>query len=416
MWLFDYLNPWKETVCEAGDFICHLTDGASQLQDYPLGGALQVVTAFVEQHPYLSITSALGATYIVNKVRKPKIQEVDVYKAENTGYTLDYHNDLKPLLRHYLAQVFPELIDKPILTEETAIEITSTGHEIDHRQFFGHEDYSCLKTPKGNVCGFVLESGVTQGSQGNLGGSTNLVRGYYDALLGCLEKDYNPRKINIVTVINHHDAQKESDGFQDLTVDHFTCSVAEIKLQEGFLQRLRDRLPGNFDDFSTHRQLGMIKTILNVHADDLMLKGASTVDVSFYDSYNPNQALSPYLSDYRQSMADVVRLNREIPFELHANRCIKQVGNTCGDHSLFNGFVKGVLELDPFEVINGVIDWYTFSAALRGQTERVVPGYVSSPEQDSMVRELQGVVTNAVQDVRREAQRQNRANRSANSL
>lgn len=254
------------------------------------------------------------------------------------GIMLTNDEHLKPLLHYYLGLLNPAL---------------ATKRELDE------EDWEYIPMPNGQVASYRLD--VVAGGRS---GSLNIRDAYLNALAHCLKNGTTPSTIQIVSIINHSQA-------------HWTCSVTEIQIEPDFIANLKTKLVGeDIESMPVFRIVNLLNKSLHPTQtpqqieNDLTLFGTRQLTISHYDSHNPDpeRFVGSYYQNYRKTLDGLVAANRDKTIHIKPKKCKGQKGNTCGDNSLWNGFMAGVLGFKPKEEFVQVD-----SEALRAFSEQQLP-------------------------------------------
>ncbi|MCS5708937.1 hypothetical protein CC99x_008490 [Candidatus Berkiella cookevillensis] len=268
----------------------------------------------------------------------------------NTGKFLENDRHLLPLLKWYLQHV-----------DENIASVT----QLDDR------DYEYIKNPDGTVTG--IRPDVVCGGQA---GGHNLAEGYWRAFAQSLARDSEmPEKIRVISFINHSNV-------------HWTCSVSEFLLDPIFYQQLKDVLHQKYSqteiaalrtiDLQNFINAYLKSKVLNIDIiHNQKIKGVTDVFIHHYDSHNPKNDQGRYYLDYLKTLKGFVAENRDggPSILIDSKDCKRQVGNTCGDSTLYNGYTAGILGLDP-----GLKENQIASEALRAFAEDHVSVLTSSPK------------------------------------
>lgn len=256
----------------------------------------------------------------------------------NMGMMLTNDEHIKPLLHYYLGELKPQLASKAALNEA---------------------DWEYVQSPDNNIASFRLD--VVAGGRS---GSMNIRDGYLRALALCLQNDTTPDRIRIVSIINHHQL-------------HWTCSVTKIDIDPDFIDKLKTALKDHdIKNMPTFRVVNLINAFLHPGKsgaqveDNLVLFGTNKVNILHYDSHNPDpkRYIGSYYETYRKTLDGLIQANPDKAITVAPAKCKGQKGNTCGDNSLWNGFMAGVLALNPQEEFVQVD-----STALRALSEHQAP-------------------------------------------
>ena len=268
----------------------------------------------------------------------------------NTGKFLENDRHFLPLLKWYLQHV-----------DESIASVT----QLDDR------DYEYIKNPDDTVTG-IRPDVVCQRQSGG----QNISEGYWRAFAQSLARDSEmPEKIRVISFINHDN-------------EHWTCSVSEFTLDSEFYQQLRDALRQEYSQI----EIAALRTIdlqnfINAYfkSKDLdidiihsqKIRGATEAAIHHYDSHNPGSAKGGYYLAYLETLNVLVAENMDEGPSIFVDSkdCKKQVGNTCGDSTLYNGYIAGILGLDP-----GLKENQIASEALRAFAEDHVSVLTSSPK------------------------------------
>ncbi len=236
--------------------------------------------------------------------------------ANDMGKMLRNDKHLKPLLHILLGEFDPKLAQKKELEQE---------------------DWECIQSPDGSVTGVRLD--VVAGGRA---GGINIRDGYVRALAHCLKQGLRPPNIRIVSIINHP--------------GHWTSSVTEIQVNPDFYESLEAILAGqSLKEMPVHEIVNHINAALHPDQDahqiddDMRLFGANKVTIKHYDSHNanPKKYVGGFYAAYKKSVDALLNANKEIDITIEPAPCKQQEGNTCGDNSVWNGFMGGVLGLSP---------------------------------------------------------------------
>lgn len=278
----------------------------------------------------------------------------------NTGKFLENDRHLLPLLKWYLQHV-----DERI----------ASVNQLDD------SNYEYIKNLDDSVAG-IRPDVVCQ----RQAGGQNISEGYWRAFAQSLVRDSQmPEKIRIISFINHSNV-------------HWTCSVSEFALDPIFYQQLKDALHQKY----SQTEIAALRTIdlqnfinaylkskgLNIDIiHNQKIKGATEITIHHYDSHNPGNAKGGCYLNYLETLNVLVAENiDEGPsISVESKDCKKQVGNTCGDSTLYNGYIAGILGLDP-----GVKENQIASESLRAFAEDHVSVLKSStkdkPQAQSVVQ------------------------------
>ncbi|MGE4350405.1 MAG: hypothetical protein AB7D28_11670 [Candidatus Berkiella sp.] len=276
----------------------------------------------------------------------------------NTMNFLSNDLHLLPLLKWYLGQV-----------NETLVSVD----KIDD----SHYEY--INNPDGTISG-IRPDVVCQ----RQAGGQNISEGYWRAFAQSLVRDSEmPEKIRVISFINHSNV-------------HWTCSVSEFALDPIFYQQLKDALHQKY----SQTEIAALRTIdlqnfINAYLKskgldiDIIhnqkIKGATEVTIHHYDSHNPKNDQGRYYLDYLKTLNGFVAENRDggPSILIDSKDCKRQVGNTCGDSTLYNGYTAGILGLDP-----GLKENQVESEALRAFTETQAADLRSNPKDKSQAESV----------------------------
>lgn len=264
--------------------------------------------------------------------------------AKNMGLMLANDLHLKPLLHIMLGEIDPKYAQKNKMIQED----WEYQEDLEYQEAWEYqEDLECIECPDGSVTGFRLD--VVAGGRA---GGINIRDGYIRALAHSLKQGLRPPSIKVVSIINHNQI-------------HWTSSVAEIKVNPDFYESLEAALMGedvkgmsiqaivNQLNKALHPELASLDDDAAGHKidADMRLFGTKKVSIKHYDSHNanPKESIGGYYPTYKKSVDALLNANKEIDITIEPAPCKQQKGNTCGDNSLWNGFMGGVLGLSPEE-------------------------------------------------------------------
>ncbi len=241
--------------------------------------------------------------------------------ANDMGLMLANDTHLKPLLHILLGEYDPKLAQKDQLDQE---------------------DWEYIESPDGSVASFRLD--VVAGGRA---GGINIIDGYIRTLAHCLKQGKMPPTIKVISIINHSQV-------------HWTSSIAEIQVDPDFYQIIQSAFVGQ--DLNKMSIQGIVNQIYQqLHPDqdahqiddhvDMKLYGAKKATIKHYDSHNanPKRNVGAYYYAYMETLDLLLNANNDIGMSIQPAPCKQQKGNTCGDNSLWNGYMGGVLGLSPEE-------------------------------------------------------------------
>lgn len=283
---------------------------------------------------------------------------------------LENERQLMPLLKDYVSYIDPKVKEKSIYTEEDMINDVVR----DSALYFGDEHYRCLESPDGSVSSFKMD--VLSDKQS---GSHAIKDAYWSALADCLQKGITPSSIRVISIIS--DAGSDSQG------THWTTSVATLPIDPSifdfFKKEISDEIlkgstdinndidgkkENTFQKLLNEMKAALQKTYGNegdiVNNDRLF--GVTGIEISHYDSHMPGNPNGNYFDKYKKTLQNLINSNQDI-VSVQSKNCKTQIGNTCGDNALYNGFLAGVLGLDP-----GNEKFQIDSMSLRTHTNNVV--------------------------------------------
>lgn len=266
----------------------------------------------------------------------------------NTAKFLINDVHLLPLLQWYLQSVEPSL---------------RSVHKLDDKH------YEYIKGSEGCVAG--IRSDVVCREKA---GSYNIVEGYWRTLAQSLrQNDEVPQSIRVVSFINHNDI-------------HWTSSVATFSVDQDRYRGLKQALEEKY----TNEQIKKMTTnelqhFINAQFPEIdifhsfEIKGAKAILVDHYDSHSPGNPKGRYFSRYFPTLKALTEANTNsgIDLSIQSKSCKQQLGNTCGDYTLFNGFSAGVLGLDVGDKSHQID-----SVLLRSLSEHVIPVLSSTPSDE----------------------------------
>lgn len=268
----------------------------------------------------------------------------------NLDFFLENDKHLMPLLCAYLSYLNPALKNKVRATEEDLFKNSTLTLSED--AVFGEEDYSCIQNPDGSISAFRMDVYAQKEAGGN-----NIRDGYWRTIASALKANLSPHTLRILSII--------TDGKNS----HWTTSVTEITLEEDlffflqaqFTQRTLRTLTLSQLETAIDNVLKKEKKITKGLSEN-KLWGARSITLFHYDSLYPNLP-GDYFYTYRRTLAHWIKDNQKAckPITVLPGRCQKQKGSTCGDHTLYNAFMAGVLGLNPFPSLD--------SKALRAYSE-----------------------------------------------
>ncbi len=236
--------------------------------------------------------------------------------ATDLSLMLNHDMHLKTLLKYYLGTVEPTIKENLILEQD---------------------DWEYVHNPDNTVSTF--RDGVVTGGRS---GAINIRDGYLRALAHALKKEESPSHIRVISIINHLEV-------------HWTTSVTEIELEPEFINTLNQIfIADKIQNLSINDIINKINDSLHPESsrdlieNSMEIFGAKSISIEHYDSHNANpttpDTIGHYYSNYELSLEEFLEVNKTIA-RITPKKCKQQKGNTCGDNSLWNGFVAGVLGL-----------------------------------------------------------------------
>lgn len=264
----------------------------------------------------------------------------------NIAKFLTHHEHLQPLLKWYLHQM-AAVLKQP------------------------SQDYGYIQKLNSDVVG--IQTYVA--CRGNVG-SECLAEGYWYALIQSLKlNNENPKTIRIVSFINHNEL-------------HWSTSVSTFTLDYKFHQKLKKSLFETYTkDEMANITIEKLRDFINIKfftADathNFEIKGTDSIHIDHYDSHEPNNPISRYSNQYFKTLEQLINHNSKNGVKIFAQpkNCKHQLGNTCGDYSVFNGVVGGILELDV-----GNSSYQMDTVMLRTLSEHVIPALKADRSENSL--------------------------------
>ncbi len=281
--------------------------------------------------------------------------------------------DIEHMVNALNAELADEITDA-IIDRSTELPDTEFYIENQHMEKLFKKYLEILGLSKDNTTSIKAFDGSIVAYRSNVSGiitanasTSNIRKGFWEAIADSLMQQLSPKKIKVLCTINHM-----LPTTTNFVGDHWTSSVTDFDIDEKWYANILQ----NYNKNKTHiestssidvkrlRIFNMISDVVLVDniENTTKLYGVKSGKIKHYDSLNPGNKNKKYFKEYEKICEPLLQNNNNISLE--SKSCIQQDDYTCGDHSLYNGIHDSILGLDVEDKASQIS-----SMALRALTE-----------------------------------------------